>query len=494
MYRLLVTCLVGAALVGQAMAQSSYRAGIQIERVTVLREKRQVEVLLRPYAIESNGTRTRHVERFIDDLQLSNLRVELNGHSSRILPETGRSFDSNAEIALVLVVNLNEARASKGELLRRAKRLYAHFGEIVHNPRCRVVVVHQANHWLVADSRDANFVKARIDSLKSWKPTTGIPADINGGIQRGVGTDWKTARSIHSIIAVFSAGSAPTELVSPTQASAIVYFDFSTIEALAPGQKRASGANLVRQQSKVDGCVASYAINHGSALDRYSSEALQSGLYSMASRYRLVIETRRELDRDPTIVVRWTIPGLKRPLTAAWNTPSSSRAIWLSALVFVLCAASLVLVSKRHTRRLNHRATPLVWAHPQFATPDGPPRADESTSQRTPIVLDGSEPLPTCRTRFVVQVGSGSDKRVFPIIGKTTVGRSNANDIVVDDPVVSREHLELTFDRHGVWLRDVGSRNGTRVNGVDVTDPVLLKSQDTIRVGNTTLTMLKAGA
>ncbi|MEO1643691.1 MAG: TIR domain-containing protein [Chloroflexota bacterium] len=46
-----------------------------------------------------------------------------------------------------------------------------------------------------------------------------------------------------------------------------------------------------------------------------------------------------------------------------------------------------------------------------------------------------------------------------------TLGRDNANDIQVDDPEVSRYHLRMTWQGRGYAVEDLGSTNGTRVDG-----------------------------
>ncbi|MCA9738615.1 MAG: FHA domain-containing protein [Gemmatimonadetes bacterium] len=47
------------------------------------------------------------------------------------------------------------------------------------------------------------------------------------------------------------------------------------------------------------------------------------------------------------------------------------------------------------------------------------------------------------------------------------VGRAPDNDVVVEDEFVDAHHLEARLVQDGVWIRDLGSRNGTRVGGED---------------------------
>ncbi|GAP71201.1 hypothetical protein SAMD00024442_1_14 [Candidatus Symbiothrix dinenymphae] len=69
-----------------------------------------------------------------------------------------------------------------------------------------------------------------------------------------------------------------------------------------------------------------------------------------------------------------------------------------------------------------------------------------------------------------------------------TIGRSAQNDIVVSDEKVSRTHLQIIQDDYGNFrLTDVGSTNGTFVNGRKVTGAVSLNPNDSIVIGDTTL-------
>lgn len=64
--------------------------------------------------------------------------------------------------------------------------------------------------------------------------------------------------------------------------------------------------------------------------------------------------------------------------------------------------------------------------------------------------------------------------------GTILVGRLTASDIQINDKTVSGRHAQITVDANGVFLEDLGSRNGTRVNGQAVTARVLLTHGDQI--------------
>ncbi len=63
------------------------------------------------------------------------------------------------------------------------------------------------------------------------------------------------------------------------------------------------------------------------------------------------------------------------------------------------------------------------------------------------------------------------------------IGRDLANDIVIRDAQVSRYHLRLTLREGDYLLEDLGSSNGTRVNGLQASGPVRLNDGDFIAIG-----------
>lgn len=69
----------------------------------------------------------------------------------------------------------------------------------------------------------------------------------------------------------------------------------------------------------------------------------------------------------------------------------------------------------------------------------------------------------------------------YPLPGSSiTLGRRADNDIVIDDPMVSRHHARITWKGNAFLLEDLGSANGTWVNDVRITRPAPLRSGDLI--------------
>jgi FHA domain len=67
--------------------------------------------------------------------------------------------------------------------------------------------------------------------------------------------------------------------------------------------------------------------------------------------------------------------------------------------------------------------------------------------------------------------------------GPFVIGREATCDLFLDDPTVSKHHADLRRTDEGWLLTDVGSRNGTRVNGWRIED-VVLRDGDVVRMGN----------
>jgi pSer/pThr/pTyr-binding forkhead associated (FHA) protein len=65
----------------------------------------------------------------------------------------------------------------------------------------------------------------------------------------------------------------------------------------------------------------------------------------------------------------------------------------------------------------------------------------------------------------------------------TTIGRNAENSIAINDGFVSGNHAEISFNQGAWWLMDVGSTNGTQVNGQPVQGKVQLHAGDIVSFG-----------
>lgn len=86
--------------------------------------------------------------------------------------------------------------------------------------------------------------------------------------------------------------------------------------------------------------------------------------------------------------------------------------------------------------------------------------------------------------------------QAYPLVSSmVTVGRDPMADIVIADPEVSRQHARLTRTAEGYEIQDLGSTNGTFVDGQRLTgDPVHLQSGQAISMGTNVTLVFEAAA
>jgi hypothetical protein len=93
---------------------------------------------------------------------------------------------------------------------------------------------------------------------------------------------------------------------------------------------------------------------------------------------------------------------------------------------------------------------------------------DESLLGETPYLIAQSGPLQG--ERWVLQRD------------RLLIGRGAECDIVVPDRQISRQHARLNRTADGVQVEDLGSKNGTHVNGVRIEAPTTLQDGDVVQV------------
>ena len=69
---------------------------------------------------------------------------------------------------------------------------------------------------------------------------------------------------------------------------------------------------------------------------------------------------------------------------------------------------------------------------------------------------------------------------------RSVVGRGGGADVALTAEDVSRRHALVWREAGRIWVEDLGSSNGTLVNGVTVTEPVELEDGDRVALGGTT--------
>ncbi|QXM06399.1 FHA domain-containing protein [Crassaminicella indica] len=74
-------------------------------------------------------------------------------------------------------------------------------------------------------------------------------------------------------------------------------------------------------------------------------------------------------------------------------------------------------------------------------------------------------------------------KEVYTLDATMTIGRKKENDVVINDPYISNQHLKIILDEGEYFVEDLDSANGTYLNGDRIIDAVKLKNGDRIKFG-----------
>lgn len=91
--------------------------------------------------------------------------------------------------------------------------------------------------------------------------------------------------------------------------------------------------------------------------------------------------------------------------------------------------------------------------------------------------------------RLIVLQPSGTAKQINLVTLPFVVGRASGSDLVVDHPQVSRTHAIFDGTTDAIRIRDMGSNNGTCVNGQRI-GVCALANGDEIKIGTTLIRFL----
>ncbi len=78
--------------------------------------------------------------------------------------------------------------------------------------------------------------------------------------------------------------------------------------------------------------------------------------------------------------------------------------------------------------------------------------------------------------------------------GEITIGRETSNAVVINDPEVSRKHVRMYMQGDRFIIEDLGSTNGTSVNGQRLVSPYLLQPGEIITLGENTHLLFESTA
>lgn len=109
----------------------------------------------------------------------------------------------------------------------------------------------------------------------------------------------------------------------------------------------------------------------------------------------------------------------------------------------------------------------------------------EAFGLRLADFVHGEPPLPSA---VLVSVTPPTRGTVYVVTGSPAViGRSSESDVEVVDERVSRRHAQITGDRDELQIEDLGSRNGTMINGNPIVGQITLRDGDFVGLGAVSL-------
>ena len=86
---------------------------------------------------------------------------------------------------------------------------------------------------------------------------------------------------------------------------------------------------------------------------------------------------------------------------------------------------------------------------------------------------------------LVVTQGSQTGQSAALADGVIMIGRGADCQIILDDDYVSTRHARVVSGENGIYVEDMGSTNGSYVNGQRITAPTMITMSDTVRIGKT---------
>lgn len=89
----------------------------------------------------------------------------------------------------------------------------------------------------------------------------------------------------------------------------------------------------------------------------------------------------------------------------------------------------------------------------------------------------------------VVMISQGSQAGLAAALagGVIMIGRGADCQLILDDDYVSTRHARVVATPNGIYVEDLGSTNGTYVNGQRITAPTTITLADSVRIGKTVM-------
>jgi hypothetical protein len=165
----------------------------------------------------------------------------------------------------------------------------------------------------------------------------------------------------------------------------------------------------------------------------------------------------------------------------------------LKILFLLLLYLFIYIIVRRLTRDLSQGAEPVEMpapaqpaAAPRPATPIRQPVAAPKPQSAPATTSEFESLLTDIKPRLVVQHSTViEDGEVFLLAGGATIGRSPSSDIVLADEFVSQTHARIFPRKQFLFIEDLGSTNGTFIDGRRVEGEYQIRPGQELVIGDT---------
>ncbi|RPI59013.1 MAG: VWA domain-containing protein [Chloroflexi bacterium] len=135
--------------------------------------------------------------------------------------------------------------------------------------------------------------------------------------------------------------------------------------------------------------------------------------------------------------------------------------------------------SQEHTE-----VAPGSWGEPGPGVPAPAPRSPAAGLPPEIVEAGGTRAIERAPKHLAMLVDKARPDRKYDLKGTVNVGRGRDSQVVLDHPTVSRQHAWIKAEGEEFVVFDVGSANGTFVNGEQVEAPRRLQNGDVVRFGD----------
>lgn len=165
----------------------------------------------------------------------------------------------------------------------------------------------------------------------------------------------------------------------------------------------------------------------------------------------------------------------------------SNPFFWGAVIAGLLLLVPLVILLRR---KGSPRASVELDDDDSFEPPPPPMFKEPETAFEPPAPPPVIPSGPSKKIRLVVTNDDDGPTFEKDLAPKLSIGRGKTNEIVLDDNQVSSKHCELVLEDGAVRINDLGSTNGTAVNGVTIHGTRKLESGDVLTIGRIRLRIL----